>query len=128
DAQAGGVGIDRLAADLAQALAAEVGDDPLVEQRGVGRERVRAQVRGGVGVPPLDEELLKCCVRADHLGGELAELTSAADRGLEQLGVAAAVEGALSSGAVAAALVPANDVDRSAVVSPTPLDAHRVAT
>jgi hypothetical protein len=128
DAQARGVGVDRLAVDLAQALAAEVGDDPFVEQRRVGRKRVRAQVRGRVGVPPLDQELLERRVRADHLGGELTELAGAADRGLEQLGVAPAVEGALAPRALAAALVPANDVDRAAVASPTPLDAHLAAT
>ncbi|HEY7017638.1 MAG TPA: hypothetical protein VH297_04145 [Gaiellaceae bacterium] len=128
DAQACGVEVDRLAVNLAQALAPEVGDYPLVEQRRVGRKRVRAQVRGRVGVPPLDEEFLERGVRADHLGGELAELAGATDRGLEELGVASAVEGALAPGAVAAALVPANDVDGAPVASPTPLDAHLAAT
>jgi len=40
--QLGAVAVDRLAGDLAQALAAEVGDDPAVEQRRVAGKRVRA--------------------------------------------------------------------------------------
>ena len=124
DADLRAVAVDCLACDIAQALAAEVGDDPLVEQRGVGGERARAEVGDGVGVPPLDEELLECGVRADYLGGELPELASAAKRGFEELGVAAAVEGALAPGAAAAALVPADDVGAAAVATPEPLDAH----
>jgi hypothetical protein len=107
DAELRCVVVDRLACDLAQAFAAEVRDDPLVEQRGVCRERVRAQVCGRVGVPPFDEELFKHRVRADHFRGELAELARPSDRGFEELGVAAAVEGALALGAAAPALVPA---------------------
>ena len=124
DADLGAVAVDRLACDIAQPFAAEVGDDPLVEQRGVRGERARAEVGNGVGVPPLDEELLECGVRADYLGGELPKLTSAAQRGFEELGVAAAVEGSLAPGAPAAALVPAHDVGVAAVATPEPLDAH----
>jgi len=38
-AERGGVGVDRLAVDVAQALPAEVRNDPLVQEVGVGRER-----------------------------------------------------------------------------------------
>ncbi|HMI99713.1 MAG TPA: hypothetical protein VK488_07775 [Gaiellaceae bacterium] len=128
DAELCRVGVDRLARNLTQTLAAEVRDDPLVEQRRVGLERVRAQVGDRVGVPPLHQELLEHRVRADHFRGELAELASAADRGLEELGVSAAVEGALAPGTGTPTLVPANDVDAPAVATPEPLDAHPVAT
>ena len=96
-AERGGVVVDRLAVDVAEPLAAQVGDDPLVEQVGVGRERAGAEVCDGVGVPPLDEELFERRTGADHLGGELAELSCTAERRLEELGVLAAVEGALPS-------------------------------
>jgi hypothetical protein len=124
DAELRRVRVDRLARDFAQALAAEVGDDPLVEQGRVSGEGVRAQVCGRVGVPPLDEKLLEGRVRADHFGGELAKLARAAERGLEELGVAATVERALPPRAAAAALIPADDVGAAAVASRGPLDTH----
>jgi hypothetical protein len=128
DADSRGVVVDRLAGDLAQTLAAEVGNDPLVEQGRVGRERVRAKVSRGVRVPPFDEELLERRIRADHLRGELAELTRSPDRRFEELGVAPAVEGALAPRAPSSALVPADNVDGLAVATPTPLDAHLGST
>ncbi|HKG11295.1 MAG TPA: hypothetical protein VKB07_12050 [Gaiellaceae bacterium] len=128
DAQSGRVAVDRLPGDLAQTLAAQVGDDPPVEQRRVSLERARAQVRDRVRVPPFDEELLECGVRADHLGGELPELARPPQRGLEELGVAATVEAALAPRAAPSALVPADDVDSPAVATPAPLDAHAAAT
>jgi hypothetical protein len=77
------VGVDCLPRYLAEALAAEVRDDPVVEQGRVRCECVRTKVGDRVGVPPLDQEFLECGVGADHLRGQLPELPSPANRRLE---------------------------------------------
>src|SRR5436190_5335148 len=83
-------------------------------------------MRQGVLVPPFDEELLERRGGSDHLRRQLAELASASDRSLEELGVASTVERALPSGAAATAVVPTHDVDDGPVAAPRPLDAHPV--
>jgi hypothetical protein len=55
-AQLGTVLVDHLTRDVAQAEPPEVGDDPPVEQVGVGGERRRLQRGTRVFLPPLLEE------------------------------------------------------------------------